>query len=247
MWEWLWHWTCWVNKQVDGWMDENRLKKNMTWFWNWTYFGITRARGSFWWEVQEFSSLKNYLLPISFLTLCCYLTLQWWAQHTVREAGKVSWWNPGSHKAPLPPSTLSGFHLQGLDSAPSLPLPLPPHPAPLGSESVFPAQTRLSPSSVCGRLDWSTERSPEDICWVTTRLLLCSLRGASWEPERNTSVNGRVWRAHEERKRGSRNEETMSLLSGGQCHYYSLIPLEIFGILSVHLYIMSIFHEYSIC
>lgn len=95
MWEWLWHWTCWVNKQEDGyWMDENRLKKNMTWSGNWTYFGITRARGSFWWEVQEFSSFKNYLLPILFLILCCYLTLQWWAQHT--QCMKLGRWADGT-------------------------------------------------------------------------------------------------------------------------------------------------------
>ena len=192
MWEWLWHWTCWVNKQVDGWMDENRLKKNMTWYWNWTYFGITRARGSLWWEVQEFSSLKNYLLPILFLTLCCYLTLQWWAQHT--QCMKLGRWadgTPAHIRLLLLPPHFQGFTRSRL--SPFSPSPSSLHiPLPLALSLYFLPRLGLSPSSVCGRLNWSTERSPEDICWVTTRLLLCSLRGASWEPERNTSVNGRV-------------------------------------------------------
>lgn len=50
--------------------------------------------------------------------------------HTVHEAGKVSWWNPGTHKAPLSPSTPSGFHkvstqlLLSLCLCIRLPLPL---------------------------------------------------------------------------------------------------------------------------
>lgn len=35
-------------------------------------------------------------------------------------------------------------------------------------------------------------------------------------------------------------------LSGGQCHYYSLTPLEIFGIFSINLYIISVYHDDNI-
>lgn len=34
-------------------------------------------------------------------------------------------------------------------------------------------------------------------------------------------------------------------LFGGQCHYYSLTPLEVFDILPINLYIISIYHEYK--
>ena len=84
---------------------------------NWAYFGITRARGPFWWEVQEFSSFKNYLLLILFLILCCYLTLQWWAQHTL--CMKLGRWADGTQvhiRLLFLPPHLQGFTRSRLSS-----------------------------------------------------------------------------------------------------------------------------------
>lgn len=159
---------------------------------NWTYFRITRARGPFWWEVQEFSSFKNYLLLSLFLILCCYLTLQWWAQHTL--CMKLGRWADGTQvhiRLLFLPPHLQGFTRSRLSSF---------------SPSVS-ASTSLSPwlwvyiscpdSSEPQLHLWQVELVHREKPW---RLLLgddqafvmlaegCQL----WEPKRNTSVNGRV-------------------------------------------------------
>lgn len=62
----------------------------------------------------------------------------------------------------------------------------------------------------------------------------------------NSSIHGRA-----EGLLGKENGEAegkifMFPLVGGQCHYDSLAPLEIFGILSVNLYIIPIYHGCTI-
>lgn len=156
---------------------------------NWAYFGITRAMGPFWWEVQEFSSFKNYLLLIWFLILCCYLN----CSDGPNTHSAWSWrWADGTqvHIRPLfLPPYLQGF-ARSHSSSFSLRLPL--HPPPwLWVCSFCPDLSEL-PQLHLGQVELVHREKPWRPLLGDDQALLCSLRGASWGPKRNTSVNGRV-------------------------------------------------------